>query len=142
MGCSDTKESRRQTRLLERKERGSNPKRVKGNIDENLLDIDQEKNEESDLQDEDDNGNDPDVMFDTSSSRNYIDVSKISSAAIRYSVSKRAAAAISTATLSAAKDPGLLKEECDTIIDQNKIRRFKTKVMKEKRIEDKRKTEK
>lgn len=39
MGWSDTKKSRRQTRLLEKK-RGSTPKRDKGNIYENLLDID------------------------------------------------------------------------------------------------------
>ena len=49
-----------------------------------------------------------------------MDVSKVSAAAIRYGVSNRAAAAISTAALSAAKDAGLINDNPEIVIDQNK----------------------
>lgn len=141
IGTLDKPESKRQARLLKRKERESNHKRARSSSDDILLERDQENSEEMDLQDEYDNKDDPDVMFDRPSSRNYLNVSRISSAAVRYGVSNRAAAAISTATLAAARDAGLLKEDCDIIIDQNKIRRSKTKVMREKQADDELKLE-
>ena len=57
---------------------------------------------------------------------NYLDVSKIAAASIRYGVSGRATAAISTATLSAANDAGFLSTQLLTdmpVIDKNKILR-------------------
>ena len=60
-----------------------------------------------------------------------IDVSKISAAAVRYGVSNRATAAISTATLAAAKEAGLLVKS--HIIDHDKIKTCKNKIMKEAR---------
>lgn len=71
----------------------------------------------------------------SSLSYNFMDVSKISAAAIRYGVSNRATAAIGTATLVAAKDAKLLKDEIrdEIIIDKNKIRRAKQKHMNDAR---------
>ena len=54
-------------------------------------------------------------------SRNYMDVSKVSAAAIRYGVSTRAAAAISTAALITAKEAGLINDNAEILMDQDKI---------------------
>ena len=62
-------------------------------------------------------------------SDSVIDVSKIAAASIRYGVSVRATAAISTATMSAAKDAKLIDK--DIIIDHSKVRRAKDKQMKD-----------
>ena len=59
--------------------------------------------------DEHDSKNDPDVMYDITSVYNYLDVSRISSTAVRYGVSSRARTAISTTTIDAAREAGLLK---------------------------------
>ena len=58
---------------------------------------------------------------------NMLDVTKISAAAIRYGVSNRATAAISTATLAVAKDAGLCQDP--PVIGVNKIKRSKDKLM-------------
>jgi hypothetical protein len=63
--------------------------------------------------------------------KNYLDITRVSQAAIRYGVSNRAAAAIATATLASAKDANLLKKNTDIFVDHNKIKRSKTKLMKE-----------
>ena len=70
-------------------------------------------------------------------SYNTMDVTKISAAAIRYGVSNRATAAIGTATLAAAKDANMLRDDIsdEPVIDQNKIKRAKSKHMKTLREE-------
>ena len=80
-----------------------------------------------------------DLSVDLSSTRDYtqndvLDISKISLAAIRYDVSNRATAAISTATVAALKNVNLISEDVEIIIDHNKIRRSKHKVMKEQQM--------
>ena len=65
-----------------------------------------------------------------------IDVSKIAAAAVRYGVSNLALAAISTATLSAAKDAGLLDKV--HLIDQNRMKRAKDRLIREARQDNRR----
>ena len=71
---------------------------------------------------------DSNVETDSPVTFNCVNVTKISAAAIRYGVSNRATAAISTATLAAAKDAGLILDEVQAIDHQN-IRRAKCTVM-------------
>ena len=69
------------------------------------------------------------LLSDIDDSKNYHGVTKVGSAAILYGVSNRAAAAISTAALSADKYAGFISKNCDILIDKNKIKRTKDKIM-------------
>ena len=71
-----------------------------------------------------------DSSVDSPKSLNILDVTKVGAAAIRYGVSNRATAAISTATFAAVKDAGWLNTEVQNI-DHYKIMRYETKLMKE-----------
>ena len=63
--------------------------------------------------------------------RNYLDVSKVAAAAIRYGVSNRATSAICTATLAAVKDAGWISTDADIqSVDRHKIDRAKSALMK------------
>ena len=62
-------------------------------------------------------------------------MSKVCAVAICYGVSNRAAAAISTAALSTAKDAGLINDNAEIVIDQNKI--AKDKLISEGKVKDK-----
>ena len=138
IGPMDFPETKRQKRYLSRQENRSNPKRAKGNIEEPSTSssiYDSDKNEPQNYSDDQDS----DVSIGLScthdnTNRKFLNVSKIGTAVIRYDFSNRATAAISTATVAALKDDGFLKKDVEIIIDHNKIKRCKEKVMKEQQM--------
>ena len=132
----DIPEAVRYATKLERRESRENPKRANLNIDENPLNIYQDYADQEEIKDDPDDENDLDAIYATVSTENVLDVTRVGAAAVRYNVSNRATAAICTATLAAAKDAGLLKEGADILIDQNKIRRAKSRVMRQTCIGD------
>ena len=138
IGSKDVIETKKQARYLERKDYSSNPKRAKTNMGESSTTSGLDILDENEPLDESDNEG-SDLSVDLSSTRDYtqndvLDISKISLAAIRYDVSNRATAAISTATVAALKNVNLISEDVEIIIDHNKIRRSKHKVMKEQQM--------
>ena len=138
IGSKDVIETKKQARYLERKDYSSNPKRAKTNMGESSTTSGLDILDENEPLDESENEG-SDLSVDLSSTRDYtqndvLDISKISLAAIRYDVSNRATAAISTATVAALKDDGFLKKDVEIIIDHNKIKRCKEKVMKEQQM--------
>ena len=139
IGPMDFVETKRQKRSLLREENRANPKRAKANIDEppstSSSIYDSDKNDPENYSDDQDSDVSIGLSFtQDNTNRNFLNVSKISTAAIRYDVSNRATAAISTATIAALKDDGFLKNDVEIIIDHNKIKRCKGKVMKEQQI--------
>ena len=131
---------RRKTKFERKESRAESANRQRGNkyFDENAVNIDQNDSDQDVIIGDPSDRDDPDVIYSrqSCSSENVLNVSRVGAAAIRYNVSNRATAAISTATLAAAKDAGLIRDEADIIIDQNKIRRAKSRVMKQTRIGD------
>ena len=64
--------------------------------------------------------------------RNFLDVSKVAAAAIRYGISNRATSAVCTATLAAAKDAGWISKAVNIqSVDRHKIDRAKSVIMKD-----------
>ena len=116
---------------LERRESRENPKRANLNIDENPLNIHQDYADQDEIIDDPDDENDLDAIYATLSTENVLAVTRVRAAAVRYIVSNRETAPISTATLAAAKDAGLLKKDADILINQNEIRRAKSRVMRQ-----------
>ena len=138
IGSKDFIETKKQIRYLERKNYSSNPRRAKTKIGESSTSSGLDISDENEPLDWSDN-QDSNLSVDLSSTSDYmqndfLDVSKISAAAIRYDVSNRATAAISTATVAALKNVNLISEDVEIIIDHNKIRRSKHKVMKEQQM--------
>ena len=138
IGSKDVIETKKQARYLERKDYSSNPKRAKTNMGESSTTSGLDILDENEPLDESDNEG-SDLSVDLSSTRDYtqndvLDISKISLAAIMFDVSNRATAAISTATVAALKNVNLISEDVEIIIDHNKIRRSKHKVMKEQQM--------
>ena len=145
IGPTDFVETKRRIRYLERKDYSSNPKRAKTIIGESSTSSELAISDENEPLDGSDNQS-SDLSVDLSSTRDYtqndyINISKISAAAIRYDVSNRATAAISTATFATLKDVKLIRENVEIIIDHNKIRRCKHKVMKEQQMVNERNIE-
>ena len=137
IGSVDTKESKRVSKMLKRKasrEKSENIKRSLFYKPTSSIESQQSSNDDSDnaaTASSQSAGSEYDSSDSSHVSYNMMDVTKISAAAIRYDVSNRAAAAISTATLVAAKDADLLRKDvCEKIaIDHNKIKRSKSKLI-------------
>ena len=137
----DRPEAVRRKTMLERKESRAelaNRQRMHRYFDDNPVNIDQNDSDQDVFLGDSSDRNDPNFIYarQSCSSEKVLDVSRVGAAAVRYNVSNRATAAISTATLAAARDAGLLKENVDIIIDQSKIRRAKSRVMRQTRIGD------
>ena len=127
----DKHEAVRYATKLKRRQSREKTEQANKNIDENPHNIHQDYFDQDEIIEDPDDQNDLDVIYATSSTENVLDVTRVGAAAVRYNVSTRATAAICTATLAAAKDAGLLKEDADILIDRNKIIRAKSRVMRQ-----------